>query len=402
MEYIDKFKAFIAKPFFHKYSTICGLWILLSLISWLTKYFPGKYNNYLIFSESFWHALNQFPLYNTYPDQYYDVFLYGPFFTLVVAPYSIMPLWMGLLTWLVSLSLSLYIATLKLPLPKKKIIFIFWFCSHELLTGLFMSQVNVAIVAFILLSFIFIEKEKDIWAAFFIMLGTFIKLYGIVGLAFFFFSKHKIKFILACISWAGFMFAAPMLFFGVDYIIEQYKAWFTELSGKNNLNLFSRMQNISFLGMVRKISGCSSYSDLYLILPGITIFALPYLRISQYKHLAFRLTLLASVLMFTVLFSTGSESSTYIIAFIGVALWYVASPWKRTKWDIFLMVFAFIVTSMSPSDIFPAYLRKNIIQPYALKALPCFIIWLKLSYEMYVKDYREVVLSEQINGKSCS
>ena len=81
--------------------------------------------------------------------------------------------------------------------------------------------------------------------------------------------------------------------------------------------------------MVRKISGSVSYSDIYLIIGGLIVFGLPYLRISQYKYEAFRKTLLASVLMFVVLFSTGSESSTYIIAFIGVAIWYTAVPWKR-------------------------------------------------------------------------
>ena len=55
--------------------------------------------------------------------------------------------------------------------------------------------------------------------------------------------------------------------------------------------------------------------------------------------------------MFVVLFSTGSESSTYIIAFVGVALWFVAVPWKRSRWDIALMIFAFILTSLSPSDL---------------------------------------------------
>ena len=45
--------------------------------------------------------------------------------------------------------------------------------------------------ALIILSFVFIEEEKEIWAAFCIVLGTFIKLYGIVGFAFFFFQKRN-------------------------------------------------------------------------------------------------------------------------------------------------------------------------------------------------------------------
>lgn len=381
------FKTIIAKPFFHQYSTVCGLWILLSIIAWLTKYFPGKYNNFLIFKDSFGHAMQGISLYGEYPAQYNDVYLYGPFFSLVVAPYAITPLWAGLLTWLISLSVFLYIATRALPFSRRQHLFVFWFCAHELLTALFMSQFNIAIAAIIILSFVCIEKKKDFWAAFFIILGTFIKLYGIVGLAFFFFSRQKIKFTLSCVGWSVVMFTVPMVFFGPDYIINQYIEWFTELTSKGDKNMFSLMQNVSFLGMIRKISGSASYSDLYLILGGLLIFGLPYLRIGQYKFAAFRQTLLASVLLFVVLFSTGSESSSYIIAFMGVAIWYAAAPWKRSKTDIALLVFAFILTSMSPSDLFPKYIRVHYVYPYALKALPCMLIWLKLSYEMCRRDY---------------
>ncbi|MEG2849443.1 MAG: hypothetical protein RR880_04335, partial [Bacteroidales bacterium] len=53
-----------------------------------------------------------------------------------------------------------------------------------------------------------------------------------------------------------------------------------------------------------------------------------------------------------------------------------------------LMIFAFILTSMSPSDLFPRYLKIHYVYPYALKALPCVLIWLKLTYELCFKDYR--------------
>ena len=100
-------------------------------------------------------------------------------------------------------------------------------------------------------------------------------------------------------------------------------------------------------------------------------------------------TLLASVLMFVVLFSTGSESSGYIIAFVGIVVWYTAAPWQRTRWDVALLVLAFVLSSLSPSDLFPAYLRREWVQPYALKALPVTLIWLKLCYEMAVRGYAE-------------
>ena len=290
-----------------------GLWALLGVIAWITKYFPGKYNNFSIFRQSFWHTLNELPLYAAYPEEYNDIFHYGPVFSLVIAPFAVTPLWLGLLTWSVAQSLFLFWAIKMLPGIKRERIFIYWFCAHELLTSLFMSQFNISIAAIIVLAYVLIEKEKDVWAAFVIMLGTFTKLYGITGLAFFFFSRHKMKFSLSCVGWAVVMVVAPMILSGPDYIMSQYTGWFEDLSGKNSENLFALMQNISFLGMVRKISGSVSYSDIYLIIGGLLLFGLPYLRISQYKYEAFRKTLLASVLMFVVLFSTGSESSTCLL-----------------------------------------------------------------------------------------
>ena len=387
MKQVQRLYLFLQKPFFSDYRTLFGLWLLLPVIATLLKL--SKHNNFLIFRYVYWHTIEQLPLYVAY-DEYWDTNHYGPFFSLVIAPFAMLPVRWGLFFWLIVLSLSLYYAIRKLPFPDRKRIFLYWFCAHELLTALFMSQFNIAIAAIIVATFYCIEKEKDIWAACFIMLGTFVKLYGIVGLAFFFFSKHKVKFLLALLGWALVMFVAPMAISSPDYIISQYVGWWDSLSAKNAENIFSGGQNISLLGMVRKISGGASYSDLWLILGGLIIFGLPYLRIAQYKYKAFRYALLASVLLFVVLFSTGSESSTYIIAFVGVGIWYWSVPWKRSKWDIALMVFAFILTSFSPSDLFPAYLRKEFVQPYALKALPCAIIWFKLSYEMCFRNYIEI------------
>ena len=52
-----------------------------------------------------------------------------------------------------------------------------------------------------------------------------------------------------------------------------------------------------------------------------------------------------------------------------------------------LLVFAFILSSMSHSDLFPAWVQREIVQPYALKALPVIVIWLKLVCEMLTRDY---------------
>ena len=58
-----------------------------------------------------------------------------------------------------------------------------------------------------------------------------------------------------------------MLITSPEYIVGQYADWYHSLSIKNELNIHSWDQNISFLGIVRRWTGCTTYSDLWLIAP---------------------------------------------------------------------------------------------------------------------------------------
>jgi hypothetical protein len=93
--------------------------------------------------------------------------------------------------------------------------------------------------------------------------------------------------------------------------------------------------------------------------------------------------LLASVLIFQVIFNPVAESPTYIIAVSGVLIWWSISP--QTTYDRVLLIACFIFTVLSPSDLFPKVLREELVQPYVLKALPCVLIWFRLIYLMHVR-----------------
>jgi len=210
-----------------------------------------------------------------------------------------------------------------------------------------------------------------------------------VGLAFFFFSRHKIKFVLAGIAISLVLFVLPMLLSSPSFVLQSYADWYNSLIHKNSANAsLTSMQDISVMGMVRRILQDPEISNLPFLVTGLVLFAIPYLRIKQFRYLSFQLMLLASVLIFTVIFSSGSESPTYIIAFTGVAIWFLNKESNFTNWRIFLFVFAVLLTSFSPSDLFPKFVRMNYIQPYSLKALPCVIIWLDIVYQMTIKDFK--------------
>jgi hypothetical protein len=298
-----------------------------------------------------------------------------------------MPDGLGMVLWCIFNALVLVYAISQLNLESSKINLILWICLHEFLTTSLGQQFNPIMTSIIILSYVLIEKEKDFWSACLIILGAFIKLYGIVGLAFFFFSKNKMKFIGSLAFWSIVFFVLPMAISSPEFIINSYSEWFARLLEKNNENgSFDSMQDISIMGLFKKILNMPNLSNLLFLIPGIVLFGLPYLRFNMFSNKKFQLLLLSSVLIFTVIFSSGSESPTYIIAFAGVAIWFIIQE-EKTKWTWFLFIFALLLTSFSPSDLFPKYIKETYIKPYSLKALPCVLIWFQITYELITTQF---------------
>ena len=386
--FIQKIKDFFALPLWRDYRVTFVVWFLLGVIIGLVKAHRGA-NNFLIYKYVFWHTIEQKDLYLPYPEDFVDLNHYGPFFSLFIAPFAVVPEGLGIVLWHVALAMLLYVAIRTSRFSKYEILFMLWYAAQYLITCLMMSQINIAVAALILLSFTMVEQKKDIWATFFICVGTFVKLLGVVGLSFFFFSKSKKTFILSLIGWSIVMFVAPMLISSPEYVVGQYESWYHALASKNMTNTadLMTMNNISLLGMIRRPLIDFNYSDTWVIMPYLLIVAVAYFRIDQWKHLAFRKMVLVQMLFMVILISTGTENSSYVIAYIGIPLWYASVPWKRNNWDLALIVFAFVFGSLSPTDLYPRFLKTEIIRPYALRALPVVLIWMKLTWEMLRKDY---------------
>jgi hypothetical protein len=376
-------KFFTSKPF------IYTVWFGLSLFAVGKSVVLGHshiHNNYFVYKYNFYHVINLQNLYLHDEAHYFDLNHYGPIFSYVIAPFALMPDALGVVLWVMFTAWLLLFAIQKLPIKKEHGLIILLLCAHELMTSAANVQINPLIAALIIFSFIFIRNGNDFWAALMIALGMFIKLYGIVGLAFFFFSNNKLKLIGSFIFWSVVLFLLPMLISTPAFIVQTYKDWYHDLVTKNIGNIASTREDVSVMGMVRKIA-FPNLSNLVVLLPGVVLFALSYLRIKLFSNLNYQLLIVASTLIFPVIFSTGSESPTYIIAFVGVAIWYINAERPVSKLDIGLLVFAFVLTSLSPSDLFPKYLKDNYVMPYALKALPCFLIWLKIIYETLFRKF---------------
>jgi len=363
------------------------IWFGLSFFAILKQVLHQHINNYLIYKYTFINLVHKLNLYAPQPQHFEDSNHYGPLFALVIAPFTLLPDGAGAVVWVMVNAWVLYQAILLLPLTALQRNAVLLICAHELMTAAFNAQFNPMMAACIILSYVFIRNKHDFWAALVIVAGTYIKLYGIVGLAFFFFSEHKIKFILSLLFWGIVLFILPMVLSSPAFVAQSYYDWYMSLSEKNAVNATSHMQDISVMGMIRRIFHYPQLSNLVVMVPGLILFAASYLNIKSFKQTPYQLLILASTLIFTVIFSTGSESPTYIIAFVGVAIWFMNLDRPVNKLDIALLIFALLVTSLSPSDLFPKYINRTYIKPYALKALPCFIIWLKIVYESLTRHF---------------
>lgn len=382
----DKFLKFISNP---KY--IFGIYLLVAVLSAIAKLNGGplKYNNYLIFTNVFYNTLHENNIYLHYPDIHFDSNHYGVFFSILIAPFAMLPDWLGMPLWNVANTLVFLSAIHKLPFSNQKKAFFAWLCLQEFITAAVSLQFNIALAGLLMLSAIYIYERKETQSAFFIMIGFFVKLYGVAGLSAFFFVKNKIKFIGALIAFGILFIVLPMLLSSSHFGIQSYADWFQSLSEKNVSNqVLGNRQDFSLMGIVRRVLGDASISNLTFLIPGMAVFALPYLRIKQYQNLPFQLLILSSTLLFIVLFSSGSESPTYIIAVAGVMIWFLIQK-EKTPYVIGLLIFVIILTCFSFSDLFPKFIKENYIIKYSLKALPCCFVWFRVIYELLTKDFQK-------------
>ena len=366
---------------------VTALWCLVIIWTFVKHNFlvSDFSNNYLIFKYTTIHSLNGENMYGEHPGEYIDKNHYGPFFALLFAPFAMLPNWLGHLLWVTFLTASLYFSIRKLPLEEWQKNGIMLICFNELLTASFNVQFSIVVAAMVLCTFILVWQRKDLWAPLPILVGAFVKLYSIVGLGFFLFVKNKWKFILGCLIWSIILFVIPMVLSSPQYVIEMYFQWYKYLLIKNsqNANLVS-WQDISIIGFVRRSFGNPDIPTWPFLLALVILYGASLLRISQYKNPAYQFLFLASTLIFPVLFSTASESSTYIIVFVGIAIWFVIQP--QLDWRIWtLLIFAFVFGSLNTVDIYPQMMR-TWLRVHSIKALPCTLVWLRILYEMIFKD----------------
>jgi hypothetical protein len=177
-----------------------------------------------------------------------------------------------------------------------------------------------------------------------------------------------------------------MLISSPAFVIDSYKDWYTALVEKNqeNLSMIVTKQDISVGGMIKRLTHHYDFNDM-IVMAVAAVTLLTEMIIAFFTATKkIWLLLLSSLLLGIVLFSSSSESATYIIALAGIGIWYVASVPDHPKTVSVLTLLAVFFTSICSTDLVPHYIKSHYIIGYSLKALPCFLVWLFIAWQMII------------------
>lgn len=356
----------------------------------------NRYNNYRIFEYQFPHLVHHVSLYIAYPSEYGDTFHSGPLFAFFMAPFYALPDWLGLLCWNLLNVLLLFWTIQKLPFDQRHRNMICWLALPDIVASTLSEQFNPLLAVFIIMAYLMVKKDQLFWAAFFIMVGAVMKLYGIVALAFFFFTPRRFTLAGYLVLWGIVLFALPMIVSSPHYIIDTYKEWFAALDEKNALNVsLTTTQDVSVMGLARRVLRDPTLPSLPFLIGGVLLFATVYLRINKFRDPQFQLLVLAATLMSPVLFSTGSEDVTYIIAVVGAGIYFILA--KNGIWKYYLLGALIFVSIIPLWTILPLGFRQQYPFIYVYKVIPYLLIWLTIICKLHTERSREPGVGSQEN-----
>lgn len=334
-----------------------------------------NYNNYTIFKKSFQHLQNDQDLYVLYPDEHWDLYKYTPTFSVFFGFFKLLPDWLGLNIWNLLNALLLLASIYYLPrLTRSQKGWVLLIVLLELTGSLMNEQSNGIMAGLLIFSFGLLEKKKHLMATLLIVLSIFIKLFGVVGFALLLFYPRKWKLALYSLGWILVMLLPPLLIIDFQHYLFLFKSYGQLLANDPILS-----NAFSIMGWLNSWFGLSLNSML-IVLSGALVFLIPLARFKAYSQHGFRLLTLCSILLWIVIFNHKAESPTYVIAMSGVALWFMVS--EKSRLNLILFTSAVVFTSLASTDLFPLSVREGFIRPYALKAIPCILIWVKLVYDM--------------------
>lgn len=357
---------------------ILGLQSYFNSVSYQGSGCP-HYSTYQVFKHAHFHLLSDHDLYSYHDDEHCFTYKYSPAFAMLFGAFAYLPDWLALVLWMLLSGIVSYFTIKAIPgLTDQKRFFFLLVILFEWMVSVQGQQTNVLVVMALLMAFVFLEKGKLLPATLLIVSTGFIKIFGFGAMLIYLFYPQKLKLTLYSIGWCVLFSLLPLLVLDFDQLSLIYTAWYGQITSD-----YGQYRGLSFYSFVESSSGLVLSKPLVL---GTSLLMLlsPMVQLKKWHQKWFRLLMLASLLIWVVIFNHKAESHSYIIAMTGIALWYFSD--ERRGWDTVLLMFSIAVVSILFSDLVPRWVKQDIGFRYHLKALPCTLVWLRITAEMWWRN----------------
>ncbi|MGD0483450.1 MAG: glycosyltransferase family 87 protein [Gemmatimonadales bacterium] len=342
-----------------------------ALVTWQELHL-GHINNWRMARWSFTQLLQGGNLYAAAPTQFYDLYQYSPTFALLVAPFALPPMWLGLLLFN-TVNIAVFYYGVRRFLPGRLGLVALLILYFEVLRSTQNTEINTLVTGLVLLAFLWLESGRVARAAAAIAAGAAIKIFPLAAGALALPHRWRWRFGVALAGALALAILAPLLVTPASTLLQQYRWWFALEHSYGPLRLESLMalMNLAIPG---------AWPNWPVQLAGTALLLLPYLvRRADWGDPGFRRAMLYFLLLYVILFNHQAESPTFIIAMTGVVAWYLTGP--RRWYHHALMAFSWILVSLF-SEILPASILNICCRPYHYKTIPILLVWLVMLWEL--------------------
>ena len=328
-------------------------------------------NNFLIFRSAFDHLLAGADLYAPHPAEHADLFKYSPTFALVFGPFRALPYGVALLVWNLVNVLLVY-AGLRLVLAGEERLAAVQLTALGMVTTLDGTQSNGLVAAAMLLAFAALERDRLRLAAVAIGSGILIKLFPACALALAAPRQDRVKFGAWFVAVFAALLAAPLLVTPAAALLDQYQSWYA-MGAVDALD-----RGASVMRLMHVAFGYDG-PNWPVQVAGAALLILPLAR-AQWSDPKHRRLFLASLLVFSVIFNHKAEQPSFVIAMVGVAIWYAVKPRTLAR-DVLagavilatVPIFLGVAIPWLPGGIMPALL---------LTSAACTLVWIGIQAEL--------------------
>ena len=287
-------------------------------------------NNFHIFRSAFHNLMAQRDLYAPHPEQHWDLFKYSPTFALLFAPFSAVPFALGLLAWnLLNVLLVYHVVRRLLPGSAGTLALVLLYPG--LVATLDGTQSNGLVTGGIVLAWLGLERTDArgrLGAAIAVAGGALVKLFPLAALSFALFHRGRLRFFTTFAVVLIVLVAAPLVVTPGATLLAQYASWFS-LERVDALDRGASVMRLLFhVADYRGPNWPVQLAATLVLLAPLTLG-------SGRNDGGRRRDYLCSLLVYTVIFNHKAEQPSFVIALVGVVVWYAAgmlegrrSPWR--------------------------------------------------------------------------